>query len=215
MAVAACTPAAKAGRWTPTRPCGCSPALNPPTTPCWPPCTRPCKRAGPHWHPAPHCTGCTSAATRSSAQPAPWQARCPSRMWCRRTARATWCMCCAGRTTACSWTWPKAAAGCSATPRSTPACACSTCLPTPARFRWQRCAQARPRWSTWTWPGAHWPRGGRTTGSMGWRPAPCSGTTTSSAPGARSRATAPTAWSSSTRPATRKAASSPPRTTRA
>jgi hypothetical protein len=132
MAVAACTPAAKAGRWTPTRPCGCSPALNPPTTPCWPP-YGPASALG-------H-TGTRRRTALGVPVPPPAAARNPHHgrpgaraAWCRKTARATWCMCCADRTTACSWTWPKAAAGCSATPRSTPACACSTCLPTPARF---------------------------------------------------------------------------------
>jgi 23S rRNA (cytosine1962-C5)-methyltransferase len=69
------------------------------------------------------------------------------------------CMCCAARTTACFWTWAKAAAGCASTWRRRPAprqgykvlnlfaytCAFSVVA-----------LQAVPaRWSMWTWPRGH------------------------------------------------------------
>jgi hypothetical protein len=51
-AAAAASWFANTGRWTPTRPSGCSPASSRWRTPSWPPARRPSRAAGPRWPPA-------------------------------------------------------------------------------------------------------------------------------------------------------------------
>ena len=186
-------------------------SFEPADDPCWSPCTRPRKR-WPHWHLAPHCTGCTSATTRSNAKPAPWQGQVPEPA-CGAGERRT-------LPGACVAAEPRPVPGHGRRPplvqrhaAQHPACACSTCFAYTCAL--VAAAQAGgPGGQRGHGRGA--PGGGRNhrlngleAGALFWDH------DIFSSWGKITRHGPHTAWSSSTRPATRKAASSPPRTTRA
>jgi 23S rRNA (cytosine1962-C5)-methyltransferase len=95
--------------------------------------------------------------------------------------------------------------------RQHPGLRCSTCSPTPARSRWWRCGGAAQVVNV-DMARARWPPASRTTGSTAGGPAPFLAHDMFHSWGKLTRM-APTTWSSWTRPATRRAASSPPRTT--